>query len=48
MTIVIPINFPLPAGLLTAAMSCAIVTFSGLILAIYLLKNRIKVAIAEK
>ena len=42
MTIVIPINFPLPAGLLTAAMSCAIVTFSGLILAIFLLKNRIK------
>jgi hypothetical protein len=29
MTIVIPINFPLPAGLLTAAMSCAIVTFSA-------------------
>ena len=32
MTIVIPINFPLPAGLLTAAMSCAIVTFFSLLM----------------
>ena len=29
MTIVIPINCPRPSGLLTAAMSCAIVTFSA-------------------